>query len=118
MIYIETRQQTDTRLRIIETMEDVTGVPRELWERKRTRNTEEVMLRHIFIDMLHNYGKFTLQTIARIVGLKNHCTILQSLDRTEEWSQDEKFEHEYSLLTEVKDSYEQRIGKSVDSLIG
>ena len=115
MIYIETRQQTEIRLGIVETIEDVIGVPRELWEMKRSRLNEEVMIRHIYIYMLHNYGKFTLQTIARIVGLKNHCTVIQSINRTKEWFEDEQYDYERNLLEEIKENYEQRINKTAES---
>jgi chromosomal replication initiation ATPase DnaA len=116
MIYIETRQQTRVRQSVVESIEDVTGVPRELWEIRRSRTTQEVLIRHIYIHMLYNYGKFTLQTIARIVGLKNHCTVIQSINRTKEWFEDEQYDYERNLLEEIKESYEQRINKTAESL--
>jgi chromosomal replication initiation ATPase DnaA len=107
-MYIETKQQTETRIKIIETIENVIGVPRELWEIKRTKSTTEVMLRDIYIYFLYNSRLFTLETIARIVGLKNHCTVLQSIDRTNRWSESQDYSTECKLLKEVKKSYEQR----------
>jgi chromosomal replication initiation ATPase DnaA len=116
MIYIETKQQTKVRQNIVESIEDVTGVPRELWEIRRSRTMQEVLIRHIYIHMLYNYGNFTLQNIARIVGLKNHCTIIQSLNRTKEWYAETKWVHERILLDEIKEDYEQRINKTAESL--
>jgi chromosomal replication initiation ATPase DnaA len=115
MIYIETKQQTKVRQNIVESIEDVLGVPRELWEIRRGRTSQEVMIRHIFIHMLHNYGKFTLQNIARIVGLKNHSTVIQSINLTKEWYTEYRWVHERILLDQIKENYEQRINKTAES---
>jgi len=106
-MYIETKQQSEKRMLIIETIEDVVGVPRELWEIKRSKSKSEVMIRDIYIKLLHDSKMFTLENIARIVGLKNHCTVLQSLDRTSKWSETETIT-EHLVLTEVLQEYEQR----------
>lgn len=108
MIYIETKQQTETRLAIIETIEDTVGVPRELWEIKRSKSITEVMIRDIYINLLHNTKMFTLERIAKMVGLKNHCTVLQSLDRSNSWSESQDYSIEDKLLNEVRKAYEQR----------
>jgi len=107
-MYIETKQQTELRLRIVDAIEEVTGVPRELWEIRRTRSKEEVMIRHIYINMLYNTKQFTLKTIAKIVGLKNHCTILQSIDRVKSWQDSDEFDAERTLYNYIKEEYEQR----------
>ena len=107
-MYIETNQQTEERLLIIEIIENITGVPRELWETKRTKNKDEVMIRHIYINLLHSTKLFTLMGIARCVGLKNHSTILQSLEISNSWSTDTEAYSKRKLLNQIKQEYEQR----------
>lgn len=108
MMYLETKLQTQTKNRIIDAIEEGTGVPRLLWETRRGRGTTEVILRHIYIHMLYNSSLFTLETIARMVGLKNHSTVLQSIARSKEWyEKPEEFETEIIMLNAVKQSYEQ-----------
>lgn len=108
MMYIETNLQTETKNRILDAIEEGTGVPRILWETRRGRGVTEVILRHIYIHMLYNSKLFTLKTIARMVGLKNHSTVLQSIAKTTEWYQKEEFEVERTMLDKTKQCYEQR----------
>lgn len=108
MMYIETKLQTETKNRILEAIEEGTGVPRLLWEVRRGRSLTEVTIRHIYIHMLYNSKMFTLQTIAKMVGLKNHSTVLQSIARTSEWFEKEEFETERIMLEDSKKIYEQR----------
>lgn len=110
MMYIELAQQTEAKNTILEVIEDVTGVPRELWEHKRTRNSEEVMIRHIYIYMLHHYAKYRIINIAHLVGLKTHPTVLQSLRRTALWkAASDRFQFELILLYKVISEYETRL---------
>jgi hypothetical protein len=108
MMYLETKQQSGVKTIIIETIEDVVGVPRELWEIKRSKSPTELMLRDIYIRFLYESNMYTLQGIANMVGLKNHCTVLQSLDRTNKWSESEEYKTEFKLLQKIKKEYEQR----------
>ena len=52
MKYIETKINREKKEHILETIEEVSGVPREYFELKRTRKPEEVMLRSMYVYML------------------------------------------------------------------
>jgi len=115
MIYIETKQQTNAKNKIVEIIVEEFGVPRELWEVRRTRMNDEVFIRHIYIYMLYNYAKITLQNISRLVGLKGHATIIQSLSRSKKWLETpEEYQTQYEFINNVIKTYEQRNTNTVE----
>ena len=108
-MYIELKTQTTGKAIILEAIETVSGVPRELWEVRRTSKSEEVMLRHCYIHMLYHYAKFTHVRICQIVNLKNHASIRASLQMTNLWAVDaEHYPTQSKLLADIKLFYEQR----------
>jgi len=107
MIYIETKQQTHNKNLILETIEEVIGVPRELWEIKRSRSTEEVFIRDIYIYMLYTYADITFQNISRIVGLKNHASAVQSVNKIKKWLDNPtEYTIKLKLINEIFKRYE------------
>lgn len=109
MMYVELKTQTASKGLILEAIENVSGVPRELWEVRRTSKSEEVILRHCYIHMLHHYARFTHVRICQIVGMKNHSSVRSSLQMTNLWAVDkEHYPLQSKLLADIKLFYEQR----------
>lgn len=107
---LELKTQKENKNHILWSIEEASGVPRELWEFKRTRLKTEVMLRHIYIYMLITKLKMGLVNVATLVGLKNHSTVLQSVNRVKHWTENpDDFQIELEIFYKVLKSYEQRI---------
>jgi chromosomal replication initiation ATPase DnaA len=107
MIYIETKQQTQNKNLILEIIEEVIGVPRELWEVKRSRSTEEVFIRDIYIYMLYTYADMRYENIIRLVDLKNHASAIQSVNKAKKWiNEPNSYSIKLKLLNEIIKKYE------------
>jgi chromosomal replication initiation ATPase DnaA len=105
MIFFETKIDKDIRERIIVAIEDAIEVPRELWEYKRSKRSQEVLIRHVYIYFLNKYTKNNIENIAKIVGLKNHCTIIQTLRNVNTWLENPEYEYEKQLIDMVQKEY-------------
>jgi chromosomal replication initiation ATPase DnaA len=73
----ETNYDKEIRMRIIETLEEVLGVPREYWEIKRSKESDEVFIRQIYCYLLSTKTDFNLQKIASIIGFKHHASVMR-----------------------------------------
>ena len=105
----ETGIQRQKRTLLTETLEEVIDVPREYWEVLRSKKDTEVMIRQIFIYLLHKYIGYNYQMIADICGLKNHTTVLRNLRVVEVWLESpDKYEYQNEIITKVIQAYEQR----------
>jgi chromosomal replication initiation ATPase DnaA len=115
MIYIETKQQTNARNKIVEIIEDEFGVPRELWEVRRTRATEEIFIRDIYIHMLYNFADIRLNNIAKLVGLRGHATVIQSLAKSKKWLENpEEYKTQYQFIKTIINRYEKETNELFD----
>lgn len=85
MLVIETKQERKIKDQIQECMEDVLGVPRELWEYRRSRKMNEVLIRHIYAYFLRTKADMTLKDIANQMGHRNHTTIIHSIKMVDNW---------------------------------
>jgi len=108
MIFFETKIDREIREQIVTALEETIGIPREMWEYKRSKKNQEVMIRQIYIYFLSQYTQHSLIDIATIVGLKNHCTIIQSLNIVKHWMENpEEFIYQNRIIETTKKNYEQ-----------
>lgn len=112
MIYIETKQQQAIKTLIIEAIEEVTGVPRELWEQARSKNRDEVFIRKMYVWMLKKYGRYTNDGIARCVSLKNISTVVKCHTDVDAWFDSEEHTMEASIMKQIEETYEQLLSKN------
>jgi len=109
MKLIETNFELENRTRIVESLEAALGVPREFWERKRSKRQDEVRIRHIYAYLLYKYGGYTLKQSANILGHKNHTTIIHSYRTVEEWLElPQMYKLENRIVKLFLEEYEQR----------
>ena len=105
----ETNIQRQTRTAITEILEEVIDVPREYWEVMRTKQDNEVKIRQIFIYFLNHYTTYNQKTIAELLGLRNHTSVLRNLRVVESWFESpEENSEQISIINKVKQIYEQR----------
>ena len=106
MLVIETKQQRQIKEQILECMEEALGVPRELWEYRRSRRMNEVTIRHIYSYFLRTKGELTLQSIAGMMGHRNHTTIINSLKLVENWlSMPSMYRKECQMIKAIEEEY-------------
>lgn len=117
MKLIETSYDRQMKENILDVMEEVIGAPRELWEYRRSRRSDEVKIRHIYIYFLRKYGNYTLKTIADFVGHSNHTTIIHSLKIVNDWLDvPHMYQKEISILKQIEKIYGKKYENSVDAL--
>lgn len=105
----ETGIQRKKRMLLTETLEEVIDVPREYWEVMRSKKDSEVMIRQIFIYLLHKYIGYNNQMIADICGLKNHTSTLRNVRVAEVWvGSPDKYPYQNEIISKVVELYEQR----------
>ncbi len=118
MITIETKQERKIKEQIQECIEDVLGVPRELWEHRRSRRMDEVTIRHIYGYLLRKIAGMTLQNIANQMGHRNHTTIINSLKIVENWlSVPTMFRKENQLIKQIEQLYGEKYPDCVSALV-
>jgi chromosomal replication initiation ATPase DnaA len=71
-------------LRIVEAVEHVTGMHFDTFNTK-SRKDEFVTARFLFMYLVRYEMKLNLKTIGRILGGRDHSTIIHGLDVTESW---------------------------------
>jgi chromosomal replication initiation ATPase DnaA len=109
MKYIETKINREKKQAILESIEDVTGVPREYFEFKRTRKPEEVLLRTLYVYMLKKTTGWSLNQIAYAVGLKDHTGPLVALRNIDDWmSVPQAHKEKIELLNQIEQEYAKR----------
>jgi hypothetical protein len=109
MTTFETEIQRKKRILLTETLEEVIDVPREYWEVMRNKNYTEVMIRQIFIYLLHKYIGYNDQMIADICGFKNHTSTLRNVRVAEVWvGSPDKYPYQNEIIRNVVELYEQR----------
>lgn len=105
----ETAIQRRKRMMIIESLEEVIDVPREYWEIKRSKKSQEVMIRQIYIYLLSTLIGYELIKIAEICGVKAHSTIIKNIATGEAWaSSSELYPYQNQIIKETIKLYEQR----------
>jgi chromosomal replication initiation ATPase DnaA len=118
MLQIETKQQRKIKEQILECMEEVLGVPRELWEYRRTRKNDEVTIRHIYGYFLRIKADMTLQSIANQMGHRNHTTIINSLKLVENWlSMPTMYRRECQIIKAIEKEYGEKYPDCISSLV-
>lgn len=116
---LETSIERRKRMLLTEILEEVIDVPREYWEVMRTKKDNEVLIRQIYIYLLHKYVGYDYQSLANLCGLKYHTSILRNVRVVEEWiSMPQKYPHQTEVLTKVKNEYEQRTKNNTEALVG
>ena len=105
----ETSVQRNKRIVLTEILEEIIDVPREYWEVKRTKKDHEVVVRQIYIYLLHKYVGYNYQMIADICGLKNHSTILRNLRVVDAWlNTPDMYPYQNEIIKKTIEQYEQR----------
>jgi chromosomal replication initiation ATPase DnaA len=106
MLVIETKQERQIKEQIQNCIEDVLGVPRELWEYRRSRKTDEVTIRHIYSYFLRVKADMTLKNIASQMGHRNHTTIINSLRKVDNWlSVPTMYRKENQIIKQIEQLY-------------
>jgi hypothetical protein len=109
MITITLKMHNTRKNYVLESIEEASGVPRELWETVRTLDENEVMLRQIYAYMLMELVKMPLKTVFFLLNYKTHSTILQSVKRIEKWKNNpDQYELQLHILNQAIKLYEQR----------
>lgn len=114
----ETKQDRQIREQIEECIEEVIGVPRELWVHRRSRKIEEVTIRHIYGYFLKNMTGMSLQSIANHLGHINHTTIISSNRVVDNWlSVPTMYRKENQIIKQVEKLYAERYPECITELI-
>jgi chromosomal replication initiation ATPase DnaA len=112
----ESKIDREIRESILETLEAVVSIPREYWERKRSKKREEVIIRQIYIYMLNKYTIKTQQEIAEICNLKYHTSIIRNKVIVKAWMKDsEKYSYQNLIINQFNQLYEQRINNNTEA---
>lgn len=71
-------------LRIVEAVEHVTGMHFDTFNTK-SRKDEFVTARHLFMYMVRDTMKLTLSTIGRLLGGRDHSTVIHGIYTADNW---------------------------------
>jgi chromosomal replication initiation ATPase DnaA len=114
----ETKQERQIKEQIQDCIEEVIGVPRELWVYRRSRKSEEVTIRHIYGYFLKNMTGLTLKNIASEMGHLNHTTIISSNKVVDNWlSVPAMYKRENQIIRQIERLYAERYPECVNELI-
>jgi len=106
---IETKQDIEIREKILESMEEVSGVPREYFEFYRSKKPVEVYLRSIYVYLMYQFTEKTKVEIKELVGLKNHASVIKAIEDIETWKKDpEEYKSKYNLFKQILQHYGQK----------
>lgn len=112
----ETNYDKEIRMNIIETLEEVLGVPREYWEIKRTKDADEVFIRQVYCYLLSTHTDFNLQKIADIIGFKHHASVIRIVKQIGD-QMSEADNKSTIIITKFNQLYEQRNISSTEASI-
>lgn len=78
------KEDIDEVMRIVEAVEQVTGMHFDTFN---VRNKKDMLItpRHLFMYLIKDRMKLTLGTIGRIMGGRDHSTVIHALHNVENW---------------------------------
>lgn len=89
-------------LRIVEAVEHVTGMHFDTFNVK-SRRDELVTARHLFMYMVRDNMKLTLSTIGRMLGGRDHSTIIHGIQTADNWITNQLFyKRENKLINDTR----------------
>jgi len=109
--FIEMKEEMEIYNAILESMEVVTGVHRNYFCVKRSRRSNEITLRYIFVHFMHKYiPTWTLEQIAWKTGMGDHSSVIHGLKKVNEWKDVPiMFKSEVEMVNKIEKEYGQRI---------
>lgn len=109
--FIEMKEDLEIYNRILESMESVTGVHRNFFCVKRSRRSNEITLRYVFVHFLHKYiPKWSLEQIAWKTGMGDHSSVIHVFKKVNEWCDlPSMYKSEVEMLNKIEKEYGQRI---------
>jgi len=109
IIYEEKRHEN-----IVKTIEEITGVHRKKFLFKGDRTADSILIRGIYMYMCRTKLKWTLQKIAQSMKYTDHSTIINGVNKVNNWKD---IPHMYSRELELLEVIEETYGQKYESLV-
>jgi len=108
-LYWELGFQTDSKVKILNILEEITGVDRKHWEIDSPTLKEYVVIRNVYTYMLLNHAKFKVINICHMLGLDSTPSVMESLNEIDEWKANPaKFQSQLELLNKTIELFDQQ----------